>query len=335
LLRQGVTTVCDRLPEGTLDDDATLASSLRALKDAADETGIRLVLLKPITQPQQADPDTWLAQTQALLSPTVMVLPILTQWRREAPQLATLKAVQHLVSTLGMPAYYLHLSPTAAWREDVVNRLGEAPVDWLHKQGALHPKGVSLFGAWLTDDELSLLAEHQPAMVVTPSSSMGTGQPCPRVVDALQTGLTVAVGTGHWASSSRGMMLDEIRLTALAQQSVAGSSTPLQPEPLLNLVTGAAGQALNLPLGQLKPGHRADFMVLDLHDWSLQPHNQLLHHLAFALSSSAISAVVVDGKRVADTGDCLHVNEGQIMRQARHLAERLKALDADALAGWA
>jgi 5-methylthioadenosine/S-adenosylhomocysteine deaminase len=330
-----VTTVCDRLPQGALDDTATLTDSLRALKDAAEQTGIRLTLLYPVTHPQQADPDTWQERTQPLTSATVQVIPIVSQWRREAPATDTLKAVQNLVEVLDLPAYYLHLAPTAAWREDVVNRLGESPVAWLHQQGLLHPKGVSLFGTWLTDEDMALLAAHQPRWVATPSSSMGNGQPCPRVQHGLTTGLTVAMGTGHWAGSSRGMLLDELRLTALAQQAAYSQPLPMPAQTLLGTVTHAPGQVLGQPLGQLKPLYKADFMVLDLEDWSLQPHNQLLHHLVFALSSSAISAVYVEGKRVMDTGDLLNVNEASIMRQARQLAERLKAMDHDAIAGWA
>lgn len=334
LIRQGVTTVCDRLPQGALDDVATLTGSLQALKDAAEQTGIRLTLLYPVTHPQQVNPDTWQQCTQPLTSATVQVIPIVTQWRREAPATDTLRAVVQLVETLDLPAYYLHLAPTAPWREDVVNRLGESPVAWLHQQGLLHPKGVSLFGTWLTDEDMALLAAHQPRWVATPSSSMGNGQPCPRVQHGLTTGLSVAMGTGHWAGSSRGMLLDELRLTALAQQAAYGQALPMPAQTLLGTVTHAPGQVLGQAIGQLKPQHKADFMVLDLEDWSLQPHNQLLHHLVFALSSSAISAVYVEGKRVMDMGDLLNVNESNIMRQARQLAERLKAMDHDAIAGW-
>ena len=55
---------------------------------------------------------------------------------------------------------------------------------------------------------------------------------------------------------------------------------------------------LRLPVGRIAPGYRCDLVALDLDDPSLWPVQALEKNVVYALSSRAITDVVVDGQDV-------------------------------------
>ena len=52
-----------------------------------------------------------------------------------------------------------------------------------------------------------------------------------------------------------------------------------------------------MPVGRISPGFRCDLVALDLDDPSLWPAQALEKNVVYALSSRAITDVVVDGRR--------------------------------------
>lgn len=327
LVRQGVTTVCDFLDMP--DPDNGFARQVVA---AAQEVGIRLALVRALPK---------MASTAADLQQWTDSLDQLTLLETERPDLITIHAgiAQWLPSLLNdsfslarqwsrdrQTRYHFHLTPTHHERESCFAAFGTSPVCTLEQRGLLDSDGIGIHATWLDDDELNLLTQADVGLVMTPSTSLSHGEGCPRLADALQAKVPIALGTGGWVRNNRGSLLDEIRLVTLFQLSVFQKQALFRPQQMLGLATDAAGAVLGLPVGALAPGEKADFVVLDLNDWSLQPQSKLMHHLAFSIASTAITAVYVGGRRLFDTGELLTVNESDIMHQVRQTVDSLATL---------
>jgi 5-methylthioadenosine/S-adenosylhomocysteine deaminase len=324
LLRQGVTTVCDFLE--VPDPDNRLALEI---VQAAQAVGIRLALVKalPGQTSSTAGLEQWMTGLDQLAATAVDKPDLLTlhagidKWHPTL--LKDSFALAQQWSADRHRRYHYHLTPTHLEREACFADFNTSAVCALDQLGVLDANGVGHHATWLDDEEMTLLSQAGAGLVMTPSTSLSYGEGCPRLVDALTSNIPIALGTGGWVRNNRGSILDEIRLVTLFQMSAFQRQAVLRPQQMLGLATEAAGTVLGLPVGSLAPQEKADFVVLDLNDWSLQPHNKLIHHLAFSIASTAINAVFVGGKRLVDTGELLSVDEQAIMQTIRQTVEQL------------
>jgi len=106
-----------------------------------------------------------------------------------------------------------------------------------------------------------------------------------------------------------------MRAAALLQKVHRCDGQAIDAETCFALGTSTAGEVLRLPIGRIAPGYRCDLVGLDLDDPSLWPVQALEKNVVYALSSRAITDVVVDGEEVVTARRLQHVSLDEI--QAR------------------
>jgi 5-methylthioadenosine/S-adenosylhomocysteine deaminase len=328
LLKQGVTTVCDHVSITAAQSDV-----VEALVQAAEEIGIRLVLARQMTDQTPA----------AALHDASWLQPVVSEPAKEAlehvKQLMSLYKKHELVRVLPAPlglqfasealllgvgelavsqnsVFHLPLAHSSQERDWALNTHQLTPVAYLEKLGLLSPRCVCLHGLWLDDSDIALLAKTGTGLIETPTYSALSGAPPLRLAALLQQGVGVSLATGGAWRNARPSLLDEVRLASLLQKSQQGTaaSSGLSAESLLAASTQQGGRHLNLPVGELSPGFKADFFVLDLSDTSLQPYTPqtLMTQVVYGMMPTALSASYVAGERVLDTGELLNYSEQQL-----------------------
>ncbi len=83
-------------------------------------------------------------------------------------------------------------------------------------------------------------------------------------------------------------------------------------------VGGARTAGLGDTVGAIRPGLKADLLILDLADPAYVPFNSALRQLVFADSGRAIETVIVNGKTVIRDGRMVTIDEAEL----RALVER-------------
>jgi 5-methylthioadenosine/S-adenosylhomocysteine deaminase len=81
--------------------------------------------------------------------------------------------------------------------------------------------------------------------------------------------------------------------------------------------TELGGRVLDLPVGRIAPGFRADLVALDLGDPSLWPSWALAKNAVYSLSARAITDVVVDGDIVVENRRLVRVDQQEIEARVR------------------
>jgi 5-methylthioadenosine/S-adenosylhomocysteine deaminase len=81
--------------------------------------------------------------------------------------------------------------------------------------------------------------------------------------------------------------------------------------------TELGGRVLDVPVGRVAPGFRADLVALDLGDPSLWPVQALAKNAVYALSARAITDVVVDGTVVVQDRRLVRVDQQEIATRVR------------------
>jgi 5-methylthioadenosine/S-adenosylhomocysteine deaminase len=184
---------------------------------------------------------------------------------------------------------------------------------------------VAVHGCWFDADERAMLAERGAKLAYNPNSNMFLGDGVTDVVDLVQRGARVALGTDGGCSNSRVSVFDEMRACALLQKVARTDGQAIDAETCFAMGTAWGGEVLGLPVGRLAVGQRADVAFVDIDDPSLWPWmggQWLAKNVVYSLSARAITDVFVEGEPV--------VRDRTLVRVALdEVRERVRALTAD------
>ena len=105
----------------------------------------------------------------------------------------------------------------------------------------------------------------------------------------------------------------------MSQKLRANNPAAVTGSQIANLVTEDSGRVLNLSVGRLAPGWKADFVVLDALDFTLQPVSALASNVVHAMSERAVRHVYCSGRRVVADGELTQVDQRELLRNASRL----------------
>ena len=127
---------------------------------------------------------------------------------------------------------------------------------------------------------------------------MFLGDGITRIPEMLRAGVRIGLGTDGGCTNNRLSVFDEMRTCSLLQRVRLLDGTALSAETAFALGTRAAAGLVRLEAGTIAPGQLADLVAIDLGHLSLQPRNDLLKSVVYAMSPQAVTDVWVHGRRV-------------------------------------
>jgi 5-methylthioadenosine/S-adenosylhomocysteine deaminase len=218
----------------------------------------------------------------------------------------------------GVPMH-MHLAEERYQVEDCLTAYGQRPLHAVDAFGVLDARLVAVHGCWFDESERRLLAERGAALIYNPASNMFLGDGVTDVVDLRSLGVRVALGTDGGCSNNRVSVFDEMRSCALLQKVSKLSGQAITAEKCFAMGTRLGGEVLDLPVGRIAPGYRADLVALDLDEPSMWPEQALAKNVVYSMSPRAIREVMVDGKIVVSAGVLGTVGMDEIGARVREL----------------
>ncbi|GIF67437.1 TRZ/ATZ family hydrolase [Asanoa ishikariensis] len=202
-------------------------------------------------------------------------------------------------------------------------------IDTLSELGLLGPDVHHAHGAQFSDEDLTRIAATGGAVTPCPTidmtMAMGT---FPLVGRALEHGLVPSFGTDTVAGSGADLF-SEMRLALAAERARANAAALARDEPpatvdldqrdVLRFATagGAAAWGMQDRIGTLRPGKRADIILVDVTQPHLAPLNDPVTTIVLNAGASDVDTVLVDGVVVKRSGRLV----GPLLDQARSLIE--------------
>jgi 5-methylthioadenosine/S-adenosylhomocysteine deaminase len=320
MLLHGVTTVCDFYYVNRQGNENALATVA-----AARELGIRIVLARCFYDWEGAP-----AAFRESVPQAIRHFEELAQALR-GDRLASAQPAPHSLHgasramieagagcarDAGTP-WHIHLAEEKYQVDEALERFAARPLHALAAMGVLDQRVIAVHGCWFDDRERRLLAERGAALAYCPASNMFLGDGVTDVVDLRQRGVPVALGTDGGCSNSRVSVLDEMRSAALLQKVWRTDGQAISAEQCFAMGTELGGRVLDLPVGRIAPGFRADLVALDLGDPSLWPTWALAKNAVYSLSARAITDVVVDGTIVVENRRLVRVDQQEIEARVR------------------
>ncbi|ETI88351.1 MAG: amidohydrolase [Clostridium butyricum DORA_1] len=326
MMKCGVTTVSDffYLHNFGLDSD-------EAIIQAAKDVGIRLVLARTMYDWNGA-PDGYVESVENAYKNTKalavkyadndMTTVIPAPHSLHAASLDMIKAGHKLAKELNT-CFHIHVAEEPFEVDQVQKEYNMSPIELLDKIGVVDENMVIIHGVWLKEYEIQLLGERGCKLAYCPSSNMFLSDGVTDIPKMIKSGVTIGLGSDGACSNNRISIFEEMRMVSLLQKVKTLDAMCVNYNDAFLMGTENGGKLLQLPIGKIKKGYKADFVGLTVNDMSMQPISksleQILPNIVYSMQPTAISRVVVNGKLTVSRGIINTISETEIIKKVNNV----------------
>lgn len=323
MMRCGVTTVCDFFylhGYGTESDEMIIK--------AARDVGIRLVLARTMydwsgapagyveTVETAVENTRQLARKYNHLGDMVRIIPAPHSLHGASPEM--IKAGHALARELGT-GFHIHVAEEAYQVDKVKAEFdGMTPIELMDSLGVVDERLTLVHGVWLEEEEIALLGKRGASLAYCPSSNMFLADGITDIPAMMRHGVQIGLGSDGACSNNRISVFEEMRMVSLLQKAKTCDAMCVNFKDAFRMGTENGGRILDLPVGRVEAGFKADFVGVKIRDMSMQPISpsgeQLLPNLVYSMQPTAIDKVMVNGKLTVDGGRNTTVEEAEVLR---------------------
>ncbi|TCS79313.1 amidohydrolase family protein [Pectinatus cerevisiiphilus] len=333
MLKCGATTVADFFylhQFGSESDEAVI--------QAAKDCGIRLVLARTMYDWQGApsgyveDVQTAVNRTESLMKKytggMVKVLPAPHSLHAASPEM--IKAGYHLAQKYNSP-YHIHVAEEMFEVEQVKKEHnGMTPLRYLDYLGVVDAHMSIIHGVWLNEDEVKIMGQKGAHLIYCPSSNMFLADGITNIPAYMAAAVPIALGSDGACGNNRISVFEEMRMVSILQKAETCNALCVNFHDAFKMGTENGGTVLDLPVGKITVGCKADFVGISVQDFSMQPltkkGQQFLPNLVYSMQPTAIKRVAVNGKTTVMQGKLVNIAEERILEEIGKTMEHLEAV---------
>jgi 5-methylthioadenosine/S-adenosylhomocysteine deaminase len=182
-------------------------------------------------------------------------------------------------------------------------------VQRLKRHGLLGPRLTVAHGVWSTKDEIALLGAAGANLVTNPMSNLKLLSGIAPIALYAQAGVNLALGCDGCSCSDVQNIFQAMKGFAQfwawqhdGTDEAAAAESAARAAFRAATLGGARALGLAGEVGALRPGMRADIVLLDLADPAWRPLNSALRQLVYSETGRAVHTVLVDGRLVLQAG---------------------------------
>jgi 5-methylthioadenosine/S-adenosylhomocysteine deaminase len=299
---------------------------------AASEAGLRAVLGQTIIKFPVADaktPDEGLARTEKFLTAWkghALITPAVAPHALYTLEASTLKACRVLADKHQVPLI-IHLAETRAEVDAALTLANATPTRYLGGVGLWGPRTLAAHGVWVSPEDMTLLKAAGVAVSHNPESNMKLASGTAPVVEYLEAGVTVGLGTDGAASNNDLDMFEAMRFAAFLQKHARNDPRALPAPAVLDMATrdGATALGLGAQVGSLEVGKRADVIMVDTRGPRQTPMFDPVAHLVYSAHGDDVTTTIVNGAVLMRDRKVLTLNEAAVLADARAAADAVRA----------
>jgi 5-methylthioadenosine/S-adenosylhomocysteine deaminase len=220
---------------------------------------------------------------------------------------------------------HTHASENLTECKMVENETGMRNISYLDSLGLTGGHVALAHCVHVNNDEMEILARTRTNVVHCPSSNLKLASGIAHVKEMLDQSVSVSLGADGAACNNRLDMFTEMRTAALLQKVVHGPEV-LPASTVLKMATinGARAMGLDLEIGSLEVGKRADVILVNLESPHLSPRPiDVISALVYACEASDVETVIIDGKILMRDRELLTLNEHEILQESKREARLL------------
>lgn len=183
-------------------------------------------------------------------------------------------------------------------------------------------KTIFAHGSYLSASEMELLKSTNSMLVINPESNMNNGLKVSPVLDFLQHGVTVGLGTDGMSSH----LVSQVRAMYMHQRTSERDPTIAFAEAcqvLMENNRNIANRLFDEPRGALAVGQLADIMIPEYVPFTPLNGDTFYGHLLFGLGFAPVRTTIARGRVILDEGRMPHLDEEAIRARCAERAPRI------------
>jgi cytosine/adenosine deaminase-related metal-dependent hydrolase len=209
--------------------------------------------------------------------------------------------------------------------EDVIDALSKYDmrvIERLYHNKVLSEKSIAVHCIHITQDEMDMLHESGVAVVHNPQSNMGNAVGVSPVLDMLQKGVLVGMGTDGYTSD----VTESLRTAAILHKHAKAIPSVAWGEPHQMLFENnktIMERFIGGKVGTLKVDHYADVIIVDYKAPTPINADTLNSHLLFGISGRHVDTTIINGKIIMRERELVGIDEDALLAKSREHAEKL------------
>lgn len=321
MLRSGVTMA-------NVGADAVSFEDCRQTAEALGEAGMKAFVqtyVQDIFGPTEMNADEQLAETEMLLREChgkfdgrIRVAP-----GPSSEASTSIKTMRRMAALAERESLVEHMHVFPRWPTGRFLWLlrGHSSIGLLRTAGLLNERLVAVHFLGASRRDIDALAKAGASVAHCPSvwMNMGVGPRRWLPIKALRdAGVNITLGADSHGGFIEGSdMFTEMRNCALMSSFLYGPGS-LKPTDVLRMATinGARALGLERETGSLEVGKRADIILINFDQPTLQPSSDIPAMLVYAASGRDVDTVLIDGHVVVRGGEVLTLDERQVVARA-------------------
>ena len=259
--------------------------------------------------------------------------PLAPQWCSLDLLLQTMTSAVELKTPV-----HIHVAETILQKVYGLSEWGDSMIEFMAAHDLLGPNLVIAHGVWLTEKDISLMANSGTGLTHQPSSNLRLRAGIAPVSPILDAGIRVGLGLDGMGINDDDDMIQEMkicyRLHRLHDLDIDSPAVSAREVFKMATETGAQLIGYGSELGRLEPGRKADMVLFDYermcHPY-MAPETDPIDTLLYRGCSGHIHRVIVNGKELVVDGQIRTVDEHDIstrlaMAASRQISARQKKM---------
>ena len=222
----------------------------------------------------------------------------------------------------GRTGFHIHVSEGMNDVYDSLRNYGRRPVQRLQDHGILGPKTLLGHCIHVNTAEMEIIQATGTMCVNNPESNMGNAVGCSPVLQLMERGITVGLGTDAYTND----MLESVKaaLTIQRHNACLPNVAWCEVTDMLFKNNPIIGEKyFGVPLGRLSPGAAADVIVMDYKPYTPFSHANIDGHMLYGMTGRQCQTTIVNGKILMKDRQLVGIDEeavnAHILEESRKL----------------
>ncbi|HEX6307214.1 MAG TPA: amidohydrolase family protein [Longimicrobiales bacterium] len=197
----------------------------------------------------------------------------------------------------------------------------------LDETGILDTRPLLIHCVRVDADDVVRIADAGAAVAHCPVANARLGHGIAPVIELLEAGITVGIGSDSVASNNRIDLLEEARIAQLMQRARLSSAGALGADRLLRLITldGARALGLDSRVGSLETGKEADLCAVRIDAPHTHPVTDPVATLLFSARGADVVLTMVHGRILYRDGVFHSLDPARVRDRVASVAARMRA----------
>jgi 5-methylthioadenosine/S-adenosylhomocysteine deaminase len=192
-------------------------------------------------------------------------------------------------------------------------------IEPLHKANLLGKDVQLIHTIAASQEELDMMKESGCAVSVSPGSELRIGFGYPQTSEMLTRGIPLGISVDTEALVGSSSLFAALKLARMVENAKAGSEFKMPARRALELGTieGARSIGLGDQIGSLKPGKRADLMMINTDALNMALMTDPAHLVLECTEPENVDTVVIDGRVLKRGGKLVAIDTHKVVAEAR------------------